>query len=1167
MDKIKNASKASRATTMHFYLAVVAGLFSRLLNLDDICIGVTDAGRGEFTDTVGHFTNLLSMRFPIDREKSFADLLHNTTRTVLNGLEHSRVPVDVLMERLATVRSSTSSPLFQLAFNYRIGDLLHSQLGNCTMELDKLLDAKTPYDMTFNIMQTPSGGHLVELASNDYLYSAAATEMIMDIYIASLDAISSDQSSKLKTSPFYSDTQIETALALGRGAKLQYSWPETLTERLRQVCEAFPDSVAIKDEGGFLTYKQLANRVDAIAVALSNAGLPLGSRVAVLCEPSIDTYAAMLGILHAGLVYVPLDLSLPAARRQVILETSKSALLIFHSATGDIAADHSDRGILLPMLNLSEVPDSVDSAPPAVSSDYDFLLFTSGSTGTPKGVKVTQRGVINYAAGKKDLLNLGRVKVLQQSSTGFDMSLAQAFNAFANAGTLVVAPLKSRGDPSMIVDLMMRESIEFTICTPTEYLMFTTYAADSIRQFHAWKYACSGGEAVTDSLLLELQRLELPSLTLVDCYGPTELSCALTFNALPIKPEMMGLETPYSVGRAIPNTSIYIAGDGGQPLPIGFPGEICVGGHGVARGYFGIDSPKFVPDPFSSSQDGLVYKTGDKGCLLEDGSLIMLGRMDGDTLVKLRGLRIELNEVEEAILQAARGSLTDAIVTVRGDPEFLVAHVVFARGEEMTQNELDGLVSNVPLPRYMIPSMIIPMDRLPMTSNGKVDRRSVAALPLPTRVQEKETGDHERLTVVEGELRLIWRDVLGEAAGAANIGPSTDFFTVGGSSLLLVRLQNEIKEKMGAQIELRDLYSASTLRKMAAMSSAERSQLVPDAIDWVQEMAIPESILSVPRAPVPALLRQKQREVGLTGATGFLGGEILSALLAHDDFAKIHCIAVPSNKRNKLPSHNKVVPYYGTLLSPNLGLSKSEIITLQDNMDQIIHAGALGHCLNNYTSIKAPNYNSTQFLASLALPRRVPFHFISSSRVILQSGEYSVPPVSMAPHLPPTDGSQGYTSTKWASEVFLESLAAKTGLPITIHRSCSLIGDSAPHDDAMNSIIRYSLLSRTVPDIPSAEGYFDFKDVCTVASEIAKSPISGKDLISFRHYSSGVKVSWSQMSDRMRGLYGGDFEMVPMKDWIKSAVELGIEELIVSYLEANVVEGEKLVFPFLGEGA
>lgn len=199
----------------------------------------------------------------------------------------------------------------------------------------------------------------------------------------------------------------------------------------------------------------------------------------------------------------------------------------------------------------------------------------------------------------------------------------------------------------------------------------------------------------------------------------------------------------------------------------------------------------------------------------------------------------------------------------------------------------------------------------------------------------------------------------------------------------------------------------------------------------------------------------------------------------------------------------------------------------------------------------------------MALPRRVPLHFISSARVILQSDSYDAAPVSMAAHPPPTDGSQGFTASKWASECFLEKVARDTGLPVVIHRPCSVIGTRAPHDDAMSSVIRYSILSRTVPDVPNAEGVFDFKDVVAVAAEIAQGPVA-EESISFRHHSSGVRVPFSQLAERMETLYGGKFEVVGLGDWIRSAVKLGIEDLIVSYLEANVAGAGKLTFPYLG---
>ncbi|KUJ09018.1 lovastatin nonaketide synthase [Mollisia scopiformis] len=1149
---IKDGSQMCRATTMQFYLAVMQALFARLLDIEELCIGVTDAGRGpggNFSSTIGHFTNLLPMRFRMSKERPFEDLVQDTSRKVLSSLDHAQIPIDVILERLGMPRSSAHTPLFQIAFNYRIGDLLQRKLGNCSLNLVRYVDAKTPYDLTFNITQTTPGAHLIEISSSTYLYSASTTEFIMNTYVNLLESLSLDPLQTLQSCTTCSKLQLERAPSLGRGPRIQHMWPETLTERFQQVCTDYPESLAIKHNQLVMTYAQLSRRV---------------------INPSIDTYAAMLGILHVGAIYVPLDPVLPVARQRAIMRVCKPDLLLFHCAT-TIAVAQCDVGDFVPRLNLSELPISVDETPATVALDHSdaFLLFTSGSTGTPKGVRLTQSGVMNYAASKSAFLGLGQVTVLQQSSIGFDMSIAQAFNAFANAGTLVVASSECRGDPMMIARLMMENSVHFTICTPSEYLMLATYAPDLLRACSSWRYACSGGEPVADGLVSAFQRLEIPGLTLTNCYGPTEVSCAVTLRSLPVQDES---SMPYSVGKAIPNTSVYILGDSCEALPIGFPGEIYIGGRGVARGYLDIElkSTKFLPDPFATPEDvsqgwGFMYKTGDRGCLLEDGSLVLSGRIEGDTLIKLRGFRIELNEVANAILQASKGVLSDAIVTVRGQPEFLVAHIVLASGKNQTQAELDRLCACLLLPQYMIPAMIIAIDHLPTTINGKIDRRAMSEFALPTR--NREYGDDSNLTIAEGELRLIWKDILGDAAGAAHIRADTDFFVIGGSSLLLVRLQSALKERMGIGIPLHELYRCSTLRAMAAVTNEERGRLVTQTIDWELETSIdpvPEHVLAANGSTNPVLTLRNQRRIVLTGATGFLGSEILTVLMDDNEVATIYCIAVPADARHRIPVDPKVVVHTGSLSSPNLGLSRSEMAILEGNIDQIIHADSQGHCLNNYASLRDANYLSTRFLTTMALPYRVPIHFISSPRVILQSGTYTSPSISMAACPPPTDGSQGFTSSKWASECFLEKMANKTSLPVVIHRPCSVIGARAPHDDAMNAVIRYSILSRTVPDLPNIEGFFDFKDVATVAADIVRCPVPAAG-ISFKHHSSGVQVPFSQLARRMENLYGGKFALVSMAEWILTAIELGIEDLIVRYLEANIAGGGKLVFPYMGE--
>lgn len=1183
---IRLASRSCRATPMHFYLAVIQTVFANMLELTDMCIGIAHTGRAgkHQSDTIGHFTNLLPMRFQIDREASFAELLSATSGVVLNGLSHADVPFDHILERLGMRRSVSHTPLFQVAFNYRVADLLQRDLGNCSLTLARYSDAKVPYDVTFTVTQTSEGGQLLEVGCNASLYSQAATETLAGAYAHLLQSLATNLSPKLKNCLPRQSVPAEREWSPGFNTHTQDSWPETLTRRFQQVCASFPDSIAISDGDTSVTYHQLACRARQIAAALTcETGVKRGARVAVLCEPSVDMYAALLGVLHIGSVYFPLDPSLPMARIHAMMDACSPSRLLFHGATADRARQIGNNVPALDVSVLQETSSDHDIAEPS-AEDEAFLLFTSGSTGVPKGIRLTQSGIMNYAAGKKAALALGPgLKVLQQSSAGFDMSIAQVVNAFANGGTLVVAPTHCRGDPVAIANLMAREQVNFTICTPSEYLLLATHAVDALQKCAAWRHACSGGEILTDGVINALKRLGLSDLTLTDCYGPSEVSCAVTLRSELVSRSIQEA----SVGRPIANIAVYILDDDGHALPAGYPGEICVGGRGVARGYLDEEhsATRFLPDPFVAADNitqtsGVMYKTGDKGCLRQDGSLVFLGRVLGDTMVKLRGFRVELDEVAVALLQAARGRLSDAVVGIRGVPQFLVAYVVKSQDSDLDQFELDKLCADLPLPRYMIPSVIMCVERLPTTLNGKVDRDALQDIALPEPSLESAEHEQPSLTIAEGELRLLWLDILGEAAGASRVVADTDFFMVGGSSLLLVRLQNALGEKMGVRIPLHELYQNSTLRSMAVAASEERGRVVADTVDWTGETSIPAHIIDeISQEAVSPAPRGTQRHVLLTGATGFLGSEILKALLADVSVSMVHCIAVPADKQHNISPDERVRIYNGSLASPTLGLSQLELSQLQPLIDQIIHAGSQGHCLNNYSTVRTANYISTQFLTSFALLRRVPLHFISSPRVILLSQSVEAPPASMAAHPPPTDGSQGFTASKWVSECFLEAVSRRAhDLPVVVHRPCSVVGALAPADDALNAVVRYSRLSYRVPDVPGAEGFFDFRDAAEVATEIVRGPVCasapGLDmagttgraggLLSFRHYSSGVKVPFRQLGSRMGELYGGSFEMVPMAEWIDTAAGLGIESVIVSYLKANMAGTARLTFPYMG---
>jgi amino acid adenylation domain-containing protein len=1186
-DQIKRASQSLRITPFYFYLAALQTLFNRLLGIEDICIGVTDANRTESSlQTIGFFSNLLPLRFNLQKDAKFSDLVTETAQQYRTAQANMGVPFDVILDKANVPRESTSTPLFQVAMNYRQGNFSKIPLGGSSLEFKDGFDAQSPYDLAFSV--TPNNDTTyVQVVAREDLYTREGTDTLLSAYLALLHDASRDVTKTLDSINVYDQAGVDRALSLGYGKVVDYGWPSTLTEKLDEAIESNPHDVAIKDADGQLTYEELASKVHDLASIIQSQQQP-GSSVAVLCEPTVSWVVSMLAIIRSGCIYVPLDGKLPDERLKVILEAVEPDLILCEAATKERAEGLFAGASILSVADTSEITETIAAANLERGNETTFILFTSGSTGIPKGIRLSPRGIINYVATKSSKLSLGREVVLQQSALGFDMSLAQAFLALTFGGTLVIAPSASRGDPLALSNLMADEAVTFTLGTPTEYIMLLRHGGQSVRSMHSWRNATSGGEAITAQLKAAFRTLQQPP-TLTDCYGPTEISCCATMKTIDLCSDYD--EGVYStVGPANPNTSIYILDESGHVVPQGLTGEICVGGVGVALSYLDekSTSQKFVTNPFSTAEHAkkgwsTMYRTGDKGLIRADGGLQFMGRMDGDTTVKLRGLRVDLDDVANVMLHQFKEGLQDVIVTVRGDPAFLVAHVVLAPDASMEVSTLQQLANTLPLPQYMRPAMVIPLEKLPLNSSGKVDRRAIAALPLPTSPASpdlsKATLDRKP-TLVEGELRLIWHNVLSQSGLVNNTRPEpdTDFFHVGGNSLLLVRLRSAIEISMGVTLPLSDMYRSSTLAGMAGLVTRQKSSdYVPDVIDWEAETALPRSIdLSYSRDATP-VRTDSGLQILMTGSTSFLGKQILQSILNYSSVARIHCIAVDPDSDASHLKDDRVTLYHGSLSEPMLGLRNDTYQQLQANVDTIILAGAQGHCLNNYSTLRAPNVESTRQMGLFALGRRIPIHYISSNRVTLldSSANAALPPVSVRDHQPPTDGSEGFTVAKWAAEVFLEKLSeaaaasAERDLPVSIHRHCAIVGDEAPIEDALNALLRFSKLINAVPRVSSLNvgGYFDFLPVTDVASSFADFVISSQGThagVAFKHYSSGVRVPPVDFASYMQKTYGGEFRELDLNDWIEEARREGIEELIVLYLQAIVEKGQRITFPYMG---
>ncbi|PTB61706.1 polyketide synthase [Trichoderma citrinoviride] len=1199
---LKATCQQLRISPFHFHLALLQVLLSRYTNTEDLCIGVVDANRNnhQYAGTVGCFVNMVPVRLHMPLGKTgFADVAQHTRQSALRALEHSTVPFDMIIDKIKIPRSSGSTPLFQAALNYRTGSLWEMPLGQAKMTMADVKDANNPYDLSLGIAETRTGC-MVEFYVSSSAYSSEACCTIMDAYMRLLDDFSSNPDLQIGNCNVYDKSGIESSLKVGKGPVITFGWPATLSQRFLDMVRRHHEDAAVTDKTSTLTYAELMERVNAVCDTLVRYGCGSGSHIAVLCEPSIDTIVSMLAILHIGAVYVPLDVSLPTARHVAMIHSSKPSLIVSHSTTDGLARDCIDKvDFPIRRVVLDDIPDEeVRVTVPCVASPdtCSVILFTSGSTGTPKGIMLSQANFVNHLALKTHLLGLGKETVLQQSSTGFDMSMIQMFCALANGGRLVIAPFEIRRDPIEMASLIRSEQISLSIATPSEYLAWTRYGASSLKENTAWRHICMGGEPVTRQLVLELRRLGLPNLRVTNCYGPTEITAAASFHTVDLGSQgNLNADTvKYTVGKVLPNYTVSILDVSGSPQPVNYTGEICIGGAGVALGYVNA-SGDAASNFIVTAQGQRMYRTGDRGRLLSDGTLLLFGRIDGDAQIKLRGLRIDLQEVELAVLEAANGLLSTVVVSQRGD--VLIAHATVsadkAAAGSVTDDDLTGVLRRLTLPQYFIPARIITLSSLPTNANGKLDRKAIAALPLPqTQFTAGPTSSEEKMTVGEGELRLLWERVLPQAASSARISPSSDFFLLGGNSLLLMKLQAAIKDSMNVIMSTRKLYQASTLRDMArAVDEQRRSQTENDAeleIDWAAETAIPKWLLNqihelsnsnhFTRSKLPV----EKISVLMTGATTFLGGHLLKSLLQSDTVSQIYCVAVPADDQKLLPEDEKIECFTGSLLSPTLGLNAAERERLESVADVIVHAGGSGHCLNTYATLRTPNVVSTQFLASMALPRSIPLLFLSSNRVVLLTGNTSPPAASVSAFPPATDGREGHMMSKWTSEVFLENLVShlqgsslrhqQKPWTVAVHRPSVIVSENAPNSDALNAILRYSILMQSSPRMDNVRGYLDLAQLDTVVAELCQSVIqlgSGQsnqestDII-FKHHSGGVKVPATELWSHLEKVYGVTFDEVEMDEWLRRAAKAGIDPLITAYLEAIQSNGAKMIFPYMG---
>ncbi|KAI6378482.1 hypothetical protein MCOR25_002184 [Pyricularia grisea] len=1175
MKFVHDRCRQLRVTPFCFYLGIFRVLLARLAKTTDFCIGIADASRlgGDMLDAVGMYLNLLPLRFRTHGAETLEQIAQNTRDTIRESLEHSAVPFGVMLSKLGVPRSADHSPIFQAFVDYRQGAKEKQSLGDCELEICYYQGAKAAYDVSLDIIDSGKLPTAVRLAVQDSLYSRRDAELLLCGFLHLVKSLAAPvkQEISMQSLSIFPKDMVEKAAQLGQGHYKGSTWPGTLLDRVAEVSSSCSHDIAIEDiDGREFSYSELWSRVHAVAESISRLGISAGSIIGVLQEPSADWIVSLLAIWRVGCVYMPFDAANPMSRIAINCSHACPKLVLVDEAFATTASI-----LEKPLLNLSSIPRATQ--PPGPSTKVTFpetrptdpaaVLYTSGSTGTPKGIILSHQNLVHEIEFSSATYDFGVEHVLCQSALGFDMSLTQIFSALAFGGSLHMLPRSQRGDAVAITKRIVGSSITLTGATPSEYMSWISFGGTNLA-CSKWRRAICGGEPVNASLLRAFDSIGRPELKLFNAYGPTETTCSATRTELDYRSPQDGVLT---AGRAAPNCSICIVDENLHPLPSGMPGEVLIGGAKVALGYLGnaeLTASRFfshalVDKSFAAKGWTSVHRTGDVGRLLPDGSLVLQGRVDGDTQVKLRGNRVDLIDVEKSMFQAGQGQLLQVFAHVYY-PEpaassstrlelAVLAALVVVDTSCSTANRQDlfaDVLRRVSLPRGQKPSFVEAVESLPTTVSGKVDRKAAAKLLAKKLMSSAPAvlGEEDKeLSEVESQLRHIWLQVL-PANTHGQVRRSSDFFHAGGDSLLLVALQRKIMQALGIHLPLVSMFDSSTLKDMSLL--IEQRSAVEAQIDWDIETEPSRNIRTyLGKTEVVTIPNGGPVVVVLTGATGLLGKALLQAFIADARISTIHCIAVRQPVAlTSLLSSNKVQVHGGDLSLPRLGLSPEAVRRIFSKAHVVVHNGADVSHLKSYRTIKGANVGSTAQLIQMSLDqgRLVPLHFVSTAGVSLYSGLDKFPEISAAAFPPPADNkSDGYTASKWVSERLLEKFHEKSRLPVWIHRPSNIHRVHNPQFDLFQNLLKFSAILQAVPVFPSLQGYLNLVEAVDIAQEILGDIFADQgNKVNYRHRIGERNLSMDGLADFIKSDPSSDVKVLDVDIWRGLAEAEGLPKTV-----------------------
>ena len=955
--KIERYAKKIGVSPYMFFVSTFFILLYKYTGQNDINVGspIANRNRNETKRMIGMFVNNIILRGKINEEATFEEFLENIKNQLLEDLTYQPYPFDMLIKKLKVEIDNSKNPLFDVMFTYQNKEENIVKINEKETQVIEINNNISKFNLSLEVKPKTN---TINIEYCTDLFKRQTIERLFEHYMNTIKSVMNDINIKIKDINIVPKDEKNKILYEFNNTKLDYPKNKIITELFEEQVEKQPDKTAVVFGKESISYKELNEKSNQIANYLRKTGVKPNDIIGVMLPRSIELIHTLIGVIKSGACYIPIDPEYPEQRIQYMLENSNAKILITNNELYDkieyknkVSVDYDNTEIYSQNIKNLKIINK--------SSDLAYVIYTSGSTGKPKGVKITNKNLCNFITGIKKEIPFKENKTMVSVTTiCFDIFGLELWGTLTSGMKMVLANEEEQHISALLNELCIKNKVNMIQTTPSRYsLIFEE--SENVEFLKNVTDILVGGEAVTESIVSKMKQYS--NARIFDVYGPTETTIWSTIKELTN-------EEKINIGRPIANTQVYVLDKELQVVPIGIAGELYIAGDGVGNGYLNRDdltAERYIKNPYI--ENSIMYKTGDICKFLENGELYYLGREDGQ--VKVRGLRIELEEIEKKILDIPGIQKAKVIKQTIGNREIISAY--FVANKRIRIKELrEYLHEN--LPQYMIPSYFTPLDKFPYTPNGKIDKNK---LPVPNGILQTEKKEYVKpKTDIEIRLTNIWEDIL----NTKPIGIKDNFFELGGDSILAMNLNVKLLQ-ITDKIKYADIFAYPTIEELAEKIQTNKTIEKQDLDKLKTEY---NDILNNNMIIPKETQNNEVRNILLTGVTGYLGIHILDELLKRETgiiytlIRKEPGMTIEQKLLNKMHYYfgekydkylgDRIRVLQGDITKDGFGLQQKELFELGNEVTTIINSAAKVSHYGNYLEFYNTNVKSVEKLIDFA---------------------------------------------------------------------------------------------------------------------------------------------------------------------------------------------------------